>query len=106
MEETEEIQATEFTALQQPGLTKKSNQMLRDGQGKGETGRYKLFPRLRNKKLKMEARFWPSVGSGSSDWRKEKRQRWGEEEARNSLLWVLNNADGLTASAEVAMERG
>lgn len=46
--------------------------MLRDGQGKRETGRYKLFARLRNKELKMEPRFWPSVGSGSSNRRKEK----------------------------------
>lgn len=105
MEEIEKIQATEFTALQQPGLAKKSNHMLRDGQGKRETGRYKLFARLRNKKLKMEPRFWPSVGSGSSDWRKEKKRRWEEEEARKSLLMVLNNADGLTASGEVAVDR-
>lgn len=49
--------------------------MFRDGQGKRETGRYKLFARLQNKKLKMEPRFWPSVGSGSSNWRKEKKQR-------------------------------
>lgn len=47
--------------------------MLRDGQGKRETGRYKLFARLRNKELKMEPRFWPSVGSGSSYRRKEKQ---------------------------------
>lgn len=49
--------------------------MFRDGQGKREMGRYKLFARLQNKKLKMEPRFWPSVGSGSSNWRKEKKQR-------------------------------
>lgn len=43
MEETEKIQATEFATLQQPGLAKKSNHMLRDGEGKREMGRYKLF---------------------------------------------------------------
>lgn len=74
MEEIEKTQATEFTALQQAGPAKKSNHMLRAGQGKRETGRYKLFARLRNKTLKMETRFWPSVGTGSSDWGKEKKQ--------------------------------
>lgn len=39
MEEIEKIQATECTALQQPGLARKSNHMLRDGQGKREMGR-------------------------------------------------------------------
>lgn len=105
MEEIEKIQATEFTALQQPGLAKKSNHMLRDGQGKRETGRYKLFARLQNKKLKTEPRFWPSVGSGSSNWRKEKKQRW-EERKQESHFFLLNNADGLTASTEVATKRG
>lgn len=38
MEEIEKIQAKEFTALQQPGLARKSNHMLRDGQGKREMG--------------------------------------------------------------------
>lgn len=106
MEEIEKTQAMEFTALQQPGPAKKSNHMLRAGQGKRGTGRYKLFARLRNKTLKMETRFWPSVGSGSNDWGKEKKRRREEEEAREPLLTVLNNADGLSASAEVAMARG
>ena len=60
---------------------------------------------LRKKKLNIEPRFWPSVSSGSSNWRKEKQQRWEEGEARKSLLMVLNKADGLTAPAEVAMGR-
>lgn len=38
MEETEKIQAMEFRALQQPGLVKKSNHVLRDGQGERQGG--------------------------------------------------------------------
>lgn len=38
MEETEKIQAMEFTALQQPGLVKKSSRVLRDGQGERRGG--------------------------------------------------------------------
>lgn len=38
MEETEKIQAMEFTALQQPGLVKKSNHVWRDGQGERRGG--------------------------------------------------------------------
>lgn len=53
---------------------KKSNYVLRDGQGKRELGRYKLFARLQNKELKMEARFWPSIGRSSSNRREEKQQ--------------------------------
>lgn len=71
--------------------------------GKRELGRYKLFARLQNKELKMEARFWPSIGSGSSNRRKKKKKRWEEEEAKKSVLIVLNNVNDLTAPGEVAM---
>lgn len=43
--------------------------------------------------------------SDSSNWRKEKKRQWEEEEARKQILMVLDKADGLTASGEVAMER-
>lgn len=51
----------------------------------------------------MEARFWPSIGSGSSNRRKKKKKRWEEEEAKKSVLIVLNNVNDLTAPGEVAM---
>lgn len=57
------------------GTSKKEQSYVEGWARQERDGTYKLFARLQNKKLKMEPRFRPSVGSGSSDWRKEKKRQ-------------------------------